>query len=443
MNALPMVGSYRIAHEGWGDCPNCKERLRSVALIGVFRFMVDQMAAVSGDGKQNMSLMEEAERSLSLARKEKQSGNVDKAIEEYTHAINAVNYYASTTSGTALILRPKDVLLICHAERAELEGNQSLVNSIRTTFPRASVKEIRKSENDITFSVDAFRALFYNLPAYRLLPNRGGNIMVDTRTQTVEGFIQSDAFKELKKLATNADDWEQLVSPVPPIHSDDPAFSSLGGIRKGVLAHYPVHLNLRDEADIPPMLSSIQIIWAFPSKKAASEYIRVTAERLLSGENKAPLYCQPNPSLTDDIKKTIRRHLADGENLKRLQVSVSKARIPNMHAVTFFCAVGCVATKLFCSCFSDEFFATFLNDTFPVLASKVALRLETFQKEYNGVQPPFHFMPDSTTCAYCGKNEPAGTTFSACSKCRITKVRVLLSNTVATTILVQLTNIPF
>ena len=151
------MGIDKILETGFANCRTCNEPLRSIGLVDVIRSTleksVDSIVTPTNGTElgienfcgpiigfrpnrqnqqlgsrdimeiKNLSLLQEAEDSLARAIKEEENGNNQKAISEYTHAINAVNYLTSSSNGSQLVLRAHDIFLIAHAHRADLEGN--------------------------------------------------------------------------------------------------------------------------------------------------------------------------------------------------------------------------------------------------------------------------------------------------------------------------------
>lgn len=97
----------------------------------------------------------------------------EQAVIEYTHAINAINYLASSTGGSRFVLRAVDILLIAHGKRAELEDNLALFDSIVEAHPKASVKSARNHDQVWYLSSSAYEALFYPLQSHGRIPASG------------------------------------------------------------------------------------------------------------------------------------------------------------------------------------------------------------------------------------------------------------------------------
>jgi hypothetical protein len=184
-----------------------------MALIDVFRQMMESMSASNnatvlpggmvafgnseymddlGFNEHQSSLVQEAEEALDRARTFQSDNNTDAAILEYTHAINAINYYASSSGN--LVLRPHDILLIAHASRAELENNTELVDAILAAYPRASVKNAKSDEPTWYISKSGFESLFYPLPACLLVgaPSAPiGLLRSDLRSESKDRALES------------------------------------------------------------------------------------------------------------------------------------------------------------------------------------------------------------------------------------------------------------
>jgi hypothetical protein len=100
------------------------------------------------------------------------------AIDEYTHVINVITYFASLSKGAGLNLRPHDLLLVAHYERAILEGNDTLADEMSACCPKASVR-CHNGESQVSLSMHGFRSSFYPLPARILVgsPNQYSSLM--------------------------------------------------------------------------------------------------------------------------------------------------------------------------------------------------------------------------------------------------------------------------
>jgi len=85
--------------EGWGKCPSCTEPLRAIALIPVFRRILEDVP----DGQPPPSLvLAEAEHAIRGAIKLADRNDLQGAALEATHAINAINYHSALYPGGKL-----------------------------------------------------------------------------------------------------------------------------------------------------------------------------------------------------------------------------------------------------------------------------------------------------------------------------------------------------
>jgi hypothetical protein len=124
-----------LVEKGFAKCHKCQEPLRSIALVDCFRGTIEEMASngrafESSELGTGASLVQEAEGALARGQDCSKRNDSQRAILEYTHAINAINYLASASSGARLVLRAFDILLIAHSLRAELEDNQALSDAV-------------------------------------------------------------------------------------------------------------------------------------------------------------------------------------------------------------------------------------------------------------------------------------------------------------------------
>lgn len=106
-NAIMNLGRYGIVHEGWGTCPSCTEPLRAIALIPVFRQMIESVQSPSPTVSTRSLVLEEKDFAMARSQMIIEGGvgrddNKDKLIDEVTHAINAINYHASLYPGGKL-----------------------------------------------------------------------------------------------------------------------------------------------------------------------------------------------------------------------------------------------------------------------------------------------------------------------------------------------------
>jgi hypothetical protein len=177
-----------IVKQGFANCKKCEEPLRSIGLPTQVRTHLALKSAkqkfknykngmdIRSDSRY-ASLVQEAEKAFSTAAKMTKKNDNERAISEYTHAINSINCMASMTSGVQLVLRARDILISSHLLRANLEGNKDLADSILLAFPRASVRDPIKGEGSYKMSKSAFGSLFYPLPAKKLAGSPCGQMM--------------------------------------------------------------------------------------------------------------------------------------------------------------------------------------------------------------------------------------------------------------------------
>lgn len=97
---------------GWGECPSCSEPLRALALIPVFRQVVEMTGGGGPPDGQVATSMVLDEVDLALARMVELGGGgaMEASALEATHAINAINYYSSLFPGGELCNRSRYAL---------------------------------------------------------------------------------------------------------------------------------------------------------------------------------------------------------------------------------------------------------------------------------------------------------------------------------------------
>ncbi|KAL9179307.1 hypothetical protein ACHAXT_008597 [Thalassiosira profunda] len=391
----------RILERGFGACPSCQEPLRSIAMIDVFRQMMESMSG-SGSGQRRLpntgeSLVQEAEDALKRADDARGSGNSESAISEYTHAINAINYVASASKGVRLVLRAKDILLIAHAERALLEGNTELRSAILNAFPTASVRKCDGEVRKMTKST--FESLFYPLPA-NVMVGAGTFLRIDMRDDTKDRAFESKEWaKQLQLLNVREERVRYYVAlnkqTCPSLDGIDELFDSLRGLWQGLWVHQCYEqamsstISLGDHSFSTGMV--IQFVRVFPTDTAAQEYTRLIAERKRIGEEG---HHNEDAALKKKLKGLIKRMGVDDFH----KVTVLKGDFGPMSSISVVVAVRNVSTKVFVQSFPEEV------DFACHLVGKAVLYLEQrLQESRNNPRDAAHHHPDLTICAYCGK----------------------------------------
>lgn len=432
-----------ILKSGFAKCHGCKEPLRSIALIDVFRPAMELqgtthhqsgsgllpagfMAVGVNEARRDMfggagsSLVQEAEDAL--ARGQLKATTKAQAILEFTHAINAVNYMASSTNGTGLVLRAKDILLSCHCLRAELEDNQTLAEAILRAFPKASVRT--STDNPVWYlSKSAYESLYYQLPANVMAGSPTGTFAcVDQRSQSLDGAFTSALLKQQMTLLGLADTSLLMQANHPHCDGQDALFSSLNGTWRGTWCNHATCLPSGRRLP-PPMscgaqdivlIAAFQFINVFPTDLAASEYARLRFEGKNIGEEGKPLNAKDKPALAKLVKKKAKE--LGVQDLKR--VYVLKAFIPGtrdtLSSLSVMLAVGNIAVKLYLGLKSQN------ETTGCLFAAKVIAYMELQLKKYRSIDrsslTETHHASDLTMCAYCGKEAAK---LKSCSRCHL------------------------
>ncbi len=414
-----------IVARGWGTtCHACHEPFRSIALIDVFRCMMEDIAegrSDPGPGFTNKcsSLVKEAEQALSQGRDAMDRGDNDVAISAFTHAINAINYLTSVSLGMRLVLRAKDILLIAHHERAALEGNGELCNALLKAFPNASGK--RSKGDGWHLSENAFESLFYTLPAHVMIGSPGGGVLrLDMRSKTKAFAFESDEWKKQLRIANMGADELSILDiwkkTTPNCDGVDALFDSLGGKWKGVLMNqtrpqtFLSRMNLEDQSITLGAL--IQFIRAFKDSNAAREYTRIIFQEKKIGEEGPPTNAVEDPSLAKALKKHVKAR--DVEDFHK--VRVLKSEQGPFLLITAVLSIGNVSTKIFVQTNKES------KDSALHLIAKAVSYLDSQLQELrtspsSTLEVPNH-QPDLTVCAYCGKVDQS---LKTCTKCKLAR----------------------
>lgn len=285
-----------VVRDGFGSCHGCGEPLRSIALLDIFRMSMETMTAIFATTEDNpncamtfsgSSLVLEAEEALARAEEANERNDSEKAILEYTHAINAINYLASASSGAHLILRAHDILLQAHAYRAELEGDSELFEGVRAAYPKASVRTPR-DEPTWYLSKSAYRSLFYMLPARCMAgaPDDGPRFAyLDLRNDSRQAAFHHPDFLAQLELAGGSPPelHHSMISAHPHCDGRDIIFERLGGTWKGL---YSLHITKIPSFPSPFPFGDGQVhVWdlkqfvhVFPTACQAREYSRILFE---------------------------------------------------------------------------------------------------------------------------------------------------------------------
>jgi hypothetical protein len=436
-NELLTIPMSQILKNGFGKCKNCTEPLRSIALIDVFRNILEAGGSVlhennpstSGfkfEGK-GTSLVQEAEEALGRGQEFQEKQNREQAILEFTHAINAINYLASASSALRLILRAHDILLIAHCLRAELEKNQMLASAIIVAYPKASVKTSSSSNSDDQswyLSKSAYKSLYYPLPA-TLMVGAGGSgfFLMDLRSQS-KG--EAYASPKLRKQITLSGVNPALVLAGKDSHPHcdgyDPQFDSLNGTWKGVWSY--VQLNPVSQAAHFGKRSAkpftvMQFVRVFTTKLAAAEYTRVMFKNKKVGEEGPPLNARDKPSLVKLFKKKAKEFGVTG--LQQTHVLQGTSGLSGIgQSFSFVTAVESISTKVFVVVPVDGG-----EEIACHIVAKAVAYLDRQLREYRSSSPSSvqeaPFPPsDLTVCAFCGKDDSA-IDLKACSRCKLAR----------------------
>lgn len=400
--------------------------------------------------KKDHSLVQEAELALQRARSMRREKNKAQAIEEYTHAINAINYFASLSKGAGLVLRPHDLLLIAHCERADLEGNTSLADAILASYPKASVRSHGDEEEQFRVSRSGFRSLFYPLPACVLVgspkPGSDGFLRIDLCTQSKEDAIASSNAKEQICLGGGIQPNVISIMKAHP-HCDgmDINYNNLHGSWRGILSYfrYPgapsntmlaYSFKVGEENIHFSML--VHFVRVFPTATAAAEYTRIMVENKHIGEEAPPLLAQHLPQFAKNVKNktksllkaaaatttatatgTSTRPHRQQEKIEMRQVHAIQGVLPAGVITSVVAAVGNVMTKLSVTTHgdnSDEVLCVFLARAIVHLHHQLENCRETTLTTAAGNITPF---ADMALCAYCGKDDSAKQ-LKTCKNCQ-------------------------
>jgi len=420
-----MTPERDLLDHGFGACHNCREPLRSIALIDVFRGVIEAggMFIEHNNPSRPMentghSLVQEAEDALVRGRDARMNGAPEKAIEEFTHAINAINYLTSSSLGVRLVLRAKDILLASHCERALLEENQGLSDAILAAFPKASVRSVSEEDTNWYLSRSAYRSLYYPFPANAMAGasgSVGGMIGVCMRNQTREEAFASNAVTVQCQLGQVDPTMLSILKQTCP-HCDgtDPLFVGLQGTWQGVFVHQsypPSVIKLGDHSLRSGFV--VQFVRVLPTDLAAKEYTRLTIENKKIGEEKPPLSAKDDPELASSLRKMMKD--MGVEDVHKVHVLRGQAG-PGI-SISAVLAVGNVSMKMFVQKLGTE------TQSLCHIVAKAASYLDRQLRELRTTsqsrmpEAPHHH-PDLTLCAYCGKEDSP---LKACSRCKLAR----------------------
>lgn len=434
-NSLLHIPMHRVLELGFGKCHTCQEPLRSIALVDVLRFMMEEMdktnAFARGLQASCSSLVQEAEDALARGKRCRKR-DPEQAILEYTHAINAINYVTSSSCGSRLVLRALDIFLIAHSLRAELEDDQALCEAIVAAYPKKSVRTAIDGEEEWFLSQSAYETLFYPLQANVMCGSRpqGGFVTIDQRSQSKDdSFKSEDLFKQLSVAGYSAASFlnPMFTSTHPHCDGIDASFDSLDGKMKGLLG-YSLDTSIEGMSGPTPCTMGahsfsfwgmVQFIRVFPTDLAAAEYTRNMIVTKQIGEEKGPLNAKHDPQLTSFIQRAAKD--ADVENLCRLHVIKSEGMVNGMiFGISIVASVGNVSTKIFIQVHDEGS----IDNVACHLGTKALAYLSRQLQEHRTTDAALipeaaHHPPDLTVCAYCGNDDEG--LLKSCSRCKLSR----------------------
>ena len=433
----------KVIKKGFAACKVCKEPLRSIGLISSLRCAMEAVTHenIHGDGlNTHWSLKDEGEYAAARARKYTRRDETETAIAEYTHAINAVNYLASTTSGQGLVLSARDLLLLCHLQRAQLEGDHVLAASIMKAFPKASVRNPKTDEQSFQLSKAAFQSLFYPLPCKWLAGSVDASLLVmDLREDDMAIAIQRPFMREqLVLLGRTVSDSAIMeaslwaASMPDEIHSRDETFLSLNGIWKGAYTcqctkQQSAASLVFGEASVAFYLM-YQLVYVFPTAREAVDFQRNFLSEWKGETNNSLAVAVQNRlkelgSQAARHIKVIREKSPIPSEMRHLSSGNHKSPFMFVGGNILVTTAGNVAASIH---FTLDSYDKYKNSELAEVMAKMLVYLEEqllSNRSLAGLPPKetgcYHH-PDLTMCAYCGKGGPTVELY-ACVKCKLAK----------------------
>lgn len=436
-----------IVKNGFGKCKVCEEPLRSIALVDLFRTVLETASGGPSSGplplgggvvgvglprdnprasspggipsSHNESLVLEAEEAVARADRHAERNETEAAILECTHAINAINYLASASGGRHLVLRAHDLLLLAHFQRAELEGGDDLASALAAAYPKASVMDPKENEKSYRLSTTAFRALFYPLPTKFMAgseEHRPQFVVFDLRQDSRREAVESDFFRQQVQLVGAT--WESATAfsaQQPNLEGTDAKFERLNGTWKGIYSH--MHLERTPPSCIMVggkelrMMQMHQFVHVFPTARQAGDYTRLRTEQGEIGEEK---WSRHSPTISKALKK--RTQELGAQMVRKIHVLSGSLPVPvSNSSFSAVAAVDNVSTKVFVAVVGE-------GDGMEIVARALAhlerqLVSNRSEKGPSPLKQAFQH-PDLTMCAYCG-NCPAK--LLTCTRCKLAR----------------------
>jgi len=316
-NAVMNLSRHDIVHKGWGTCPSCTEPLRAIALIPVFRQMIESMSSPSPTVLTRSLVLEEVDfatlQQAQIIEGGIGGGDTDNLIENVTHAINAINYHASLSPGGKLGGKAREDLVLLFNLRAQLEGDTDLSDALRASFDKFAfdgfVNVVGAKGTDASVDARAFRNLFYPLPAsWRAgVSSKDGLLLVDMRANNREVALASKQFKEEKKLLRGINEMmlTQQQSMVPEGSSNDLA-EEFGATRMGNVFYLRcVGGGAWQEAtfanDSIKLGSVAQFVFEFDNSSSPTKFLEEGIVRGKAGDQGPPFACKVDNTLTSQL----------------------------------------------------------------------------------------------------------------------------------------------
>mmetsp|Transcript_24149 Transcript_24149/g.49819 ORF Transcript_24149/g.49819 Transcript_24149/m.49819 type:complete len:706 (+) Transcript_24149:293-2410(+) len=368
-NGILNLGFRRIVEEGWGKCPSCTEPLRAIALIPVFRRILEDVP----DGQPPPSLvLAEAEHAIRGAIKLADRNDLQGAALEATHAINAINYHSALYPGGKLSADARGKLLLFHGVRASSEVNIELESAIGEaleareagTGPSSGVENTGSASTSPSPDDEgrAFRSLFYPLPAAWLAGgSQTGLLGVDVRTDCREVAVLSKQFEDQVSIipGVSYEVQQQSAQMIPDARNGFP--DACGAERVGCTYNYqprppPTRTLVEFCGHTVETAQIVQFIFQFGKSSQASEYIDAAIEQGHAGDQGHPFNVKVDDILTTALKERLglgdagnRPLIPPNSNIKVLKGAFEMGPM-RMFGLSMYASVNHYVTRFWFAC---------------------------------------------------------------------------------------------
>jgi hypothetical protein len=211
----------------------------------------------------------------------------------------------------------------------------------------------KKKEESSSFKLSrtAFSSLFYPLPTKYTAGSKQATFLArDQRHDSKKDALESDFFLQQMNLIGRLYPINNGFDHSPTVEYIDGAFCNRNGIWKGIYLHDCVRISdIQIGRKIFKLNMMIQFVWAFPTKREATDYHRNRVKNGTIGEEKAPMN---NADYSLEVSRKIKKRSIElgVKELDQLFVITSTRN----EYVSIMASVGNVVTKIYLSLFGSS-----------------------------------------------------------------------------------------